>query len=200
MGTKDPRIDAYIANAADFARPILTHLRQVVHTTCPDVEEKMKWSSPHFDYKGEMMCAMAAFKAHCAFGFWKGSLVVGKNSERSSEGAGHLGRITAVADLPPKKALTAYVRKAMALNDAGIKAPRTKGPPKKALPTPPDLAKALKANKAAQTAFDGFSPSCKREYIEWLVDAKTDDTRARRLETAVEWMAEGKTRHWKYKK
>lgn len=196
MGTRDPRIDAYIAKSADFARPILTHLRAVVHGACPEVEETMKWSAPQFDYKG-MMCGMAAFKEHCAFGFWKGALVVDKKDAKS---AGQLGRITGIGDLPSKKVLTVYIHKAMKLNDTGVKAERMKGPAKKPLPTPLDLARALKANKSAAAAFDGFSPSARREYVAWLLDAKTDETRARRLETATGWIAEGKTRNWKYQK
>jgi len=198
MGTKDPRIDAYITKSADFAKSILTHLRNVVHAACPDVEETMKWSSPHFDYKGEMMCGMAAFKEHCRFGFWKGSLIPGVPS-MSDLAEGPMGRITSVKDLPSKTVLTGYIKQAMKLNDTGVKAERMKGPPKKALPTPPDLARALKANKSATASFEGFSPSAKREYIEWLTEAKTEETRTRRLETAIEWIAEGKTRNWKYK-
>jgi uncharacterized protein YdeI (YjbR/CyaY-like superfamily) len=200
MAKRDPRIDAYIAKSADFATPILEHLRGVVHVACPEVEETVKWGSPHFDYKGEMMCAMAAFKQHCAFGFWKGTLVMGKSSSEKGESAGWLGRITRVADLPSKKVLTGYIKKAMALNDAGIKAPRMKRPAKQALPVPADLSRALKANKAARESFDGFSPSARRDYIEWMQEAKTDDTRARRLATAVGWIAEGKRRNWKYEK
>jgi uncharacterized protein YdeI (YjbR/CyaY-like superfamily) len=200
MGKPDPRIDAYIAESADFAKPILKHLRDVVHAACPDVEETLKWSAPHFNYKGEMMCGMAAFKQHCAVGFWKGSLVVGKAADTNKEAAGQLGRITQVSDLPSKKVLTGYIRKAMKLNDAGVKAPRMKGPAKKPLPTPPDLTRALKVNKAAQEGFDSFSPSARREYVEWLLEAKTEATRTRRLETAIEWMSEGKTLHWKYQK
>lgn len=199
MGTKDPRMDAYIAKSADFAKPILTHLRAVVHSVCTDTEETMKWSSPQFEYKGLMMCGMAAFKEHCAFGFWKGSMIPGLPSKADAS-AGHLGRITSLKDLPSRSVLSGYIKAAMKLNDAGVKAERVKGPPKKALPTPPDLNRALKANKAAEKAFGAFSPSAKREYVEWLVEAKTDETRARRLETAVGWIAEGKTRNWKYKR
>ncbi len=198
MGTKDPRIDAYIAKSADFVKPILTHLREVVHAACPEVEEKMKWSAPHFDYKGEMMCGMAAFKEHCRFGFWKGSLIPGVPA-MSDLAEGPMGRITSVKDLPAKAVLTGYIKQAMKLNDAGVKV-SMRGPPKKPLPTPPDLSRALKANKAAKTAFEAFSPSARREYIEWITEAKTDETRARRLETATGWIAEGKTRNWKYQK
>lgn len=198
MGTKDPRLDAYIAKSADFAKPILTHLRAVVHSACPDVDETMKWSSPHFDYRGEMMCGMAAFKEHCRFGFWKGALIPGVPS-MSDLVEGPMGWITSVKDLPSKTVLSGYIKQAMKLNDTGVKVARMKGPSRKPLPTPPDLSRALKANKAAKTAFEAFSPSAKREYVEWITGAKTAETRARRLETAIGWIAEGKTRHWKYK-
>jgi uncharacterized protein YdeI (YjbR/CyaY-like superfamily) len=200
MGKRDLRIDAYIARSAEFAKPILAHIRDIVHAACPEVEETMKWSFPHFDYRGEMMCSMAAFKAHCAFGFWKGSLVVGTSAGRSTEAMGQMGRITRLSDLPSKKVLTGQIRKAMALNDAGIKAVRMRGPARKPLPIPPDLSRALKADPAARTAFEAFSPSCRREYIEWLLEAKTEETRSRRLATAIEWIAEGKTRNWKYQR
>lgn len=199
MGTKDPRVDAYIAKSANFAKPILIHLREVVHAACPEVEERIKWSFPHFDYKGEMMASMASFKEHCAFGFWKGSLILGDKS-RNDEAMGQMGRITKVSDLPSKKVLTGYIKQATKLNDAGVKVVRMKGPARKPLPTPPDLARELRNNKTAKAAFDGFSPSARREYVEWLLEANTEETRARRLETAIEWMAEGKTRNWKYKK
>jgi uncharacterized protein YdeI (YjbR/CyaY-like superfamily) len=199
MGTRDPRVDAYIDNAEDFAKPILTHLRDTVHAACPDVEEAMKWSFPHFMYKG-MLCSMAAFKQHAAFGFWKGSLVLG-DAGKGNEAMGHLGRITCIADLPPKKELTAYIRKAVALNDDGVKVPRApKTSARKPVRVPPDLAAALKKSKPALRTFENFSPSHRREYVEWITGAKTDATRTRRLKTAVEWMAEGKSQNWKYER
>jgi len=197
MGKRDVRVDAYISKAADFAKPILNQLREAVHASCPDVEEDMKWSFPHFMYKG-MLCSMASFKGHAAFGFWKGSLIFGDEA-RSSEAMGHLGRLTKPSDLPAKKVLAGYIKSAMALNDDGVKVARV---PKRAAPkavrVPEDLAAALKKNKKAHATFEGFSPSHKREYIEWITGAKTAGTRARRLETAVEWMGEGKSRNWKY--
>jgi uncharacterized protein YdeI (YjbR/CyaY-like superfamily) len=198
MGKKDPRVDAYIDKAADFAKPILTHLRETVHAAVPDVVEEMKWSFPHFTYKG-MLCSMAAFKQHAMFGFWKASLVLGDEA-KTDAGMGHLGRIAKIADLPSKKELTAYIKKAVALNDAGVKVARTPKNPARARPlrVPADLAAALKKNTSAQTTFDNFSPSHRKEYIEWITGAKTDETRARRLKTAVEQMAEGRSQNWKY--
>ncbi len=195
MGTRDPRIDAYIAKSAGFARPILKHIREVVHTGCPDVEETMKWSMPHFMYQG-MLCGMAAHKHHCSFGFWKGSLIF----DESKPGMGHLGAITSLDDLPPKKELIGYVKKAAKLNEEGVSVKRVPKAPKKPLPVPDDLAAALKRSKAARTHFEAFSPSQRREYIEWITEAKTDATREKRLVTAVEWMEEGKQRNWKYQK
>jgi len=198
MGKKDPRVDAYIEKSAPFAKPILKYLRKVVHAACPDVEETIKWSFPHFDYKGGMMCSMASFKGHCAFGFWKASLVLG---DKAADGAmGHLGRITSIDDLPPEKTLVSYVKKAARLNDEGIKAERTARRPKAPLPVPEDLTKALKGNKKAQTTFESFPPSHQRESVEWISEARSEATRQRRLETALEWITEGKSRNWKYAK
>ena len=193
----DPRVDAYIAKSAPFAQPILTRLREIVHTACPEVEETIKWSFPHFQYKG-MLCGMSAFKQHCAFGFWKWKQIVGDAG--SEDAMGQFGRITTLADLPPKKTLIAYVKKAMALNEAGVPAatrtkPATPRPPAE---VPADLAAALKKNAKARTAFEGFSPSHRREYIEWISEAKRENTRAKRLATTLEWLAEGKPRNWKY--
>jgi hypothetical protein len=162
MGKRDPRVDAYIEESADFARPILTRIRDVVHAACPDVEEKMKWSFPHFDYKG-MICSMAAFKAHCTLGFWKPELVLGEEAKEG--GMGQFGRITSLKDLPSKKVLAGYVKKAMALNDVGAKparAARAKKAKKPEAAIPDDLASALKKNKKARRTFEGFSSSHRR--------------------------------------
>lgn len=197
MGTRDKRVDAYIARSADFARPILEHVRDIVHEGCPEVEETIKWGFPNFQYKG-MLCNMAAFKEHCTFGFWKASLVLDAADRRSDEAMGQLGRIARISDLPARKKLVAYVKKAKELNDAGVKVAKRAAKSKPALEPPADLLAALKKNKKALATFEKFSPSHKREYIEWIVEAKTDETRQRRLAQAVEWMAEGKPRNWKY--
>jgi uncharacterized protein YdeI (YjbR/CyaY-like superfamily) len=201
MGSRDPRVDAYIAKAAPFARPVLTYIRAAVHAGCPDVEEGIKWGFPHFMHKG-ILCSMASFKAHCTFGFWKRSLVdAGPRGAKTDEAMGQFGRIAAVADLPGERALKALVRKAAALNDQGVKAP---GPGKRA-PTPapaapPDLLEALKGSAKARAAFDDFSASHRREYIEWISSAKRDETRQRRIDAAVRMMAEGKSQNWKYER
>jgi len=196
MAKRDPRVDAYIANAAEFARPILSHLRDVVHRNCPQVEETLKWRMPTFMYHG-MLAGMAAFKQHCTFGFWKHELVVGKELAGSAQGMGQFGKVTRVSDLPSASALAAYIRKAMKLNEDGVKAPRAT-PKKRTLTMPPDLAAALKKNRKAASVFAAFSPSNQREYIEWIVDAKRDETRSRRLAQAIAWIVEGKSRNWKY--
>ena len=197
---RDPRVDAYIAKSADFAQPILTHLRELVHAACPDVEETLRWSMPSFTYAGGILCQMAAFKQHCAFGFWKGSLIVPSDGANNETAMGQFGRITKLSELPSKKILTGYIKQAMKLNEEGVKIPERIKPdkPRPAPATPDDLATALKENKAARTAWDAFSPSCKREYVDWIVEAKREETRLKRVAQAVEWMGEGKQRNWKY--
>ena len=192
----DPRIDAYIARQADFARPILEHLRETVHAACPDCEETLKWGMPHFMYRGEMLAGMAAFKQHATFGFWRGGLVVDKGNAQMS-GMGQFGRLTAIDDLPERAELEALVRKAMKLTEQGVKPPRSKHE-KPPLTVPQDMRAALDANAAAGATFDEFPPSAQREYIEWITEAKRDETRTKRLAQAIEWLAEGKRRHWKY--
>jgi uncharacterized protein YdeI (YjbR/CyaY-like superfamily) len=199
MGTRDPRIDAYIARSADFAQPILTHLREVVHDVCPEVEETLKWGAPHFMYKG-MLCGMASFKHHCAFGFWKGALVLERGGDRAEEAMGQFGRITAISDLPPRSVLARYIKVAMRLNEEGVKSPTRTKRTKKPLAVPADLSAALRRNAKARTTFEEFSPSHRREYIEWITEAKREETRKKRLATTLEWLAEGKPHNWKYKR
>src|SRR6185503_19038554 len=183
MGKRDPRIDAYIAKSADFARPILTHIREVVHEACPEVQETLKWRNPTFMYDG-ILCGMGAFKAHAIFGFWKGTLIQ-VDRTRSLEAAGSFGRITQVSDLPPKRVLIGYVKQAMELNANGVKAPvKRDRPPRAALKTPGDLRAALAKKKKAAAAYAAFSPSAKREYAEWITEAKTAATRSKRVATA----------------
>ena len=195
---RDPRIDDYIDRQADFAKPILTHLREMVHAACPGAEEAIKWGMPHFLYKGQLLAGMAAFKGHATFGFRQGRQVVGEAGEAPSA-MGQFGRLTSLGDLPPSEELEALVRKAMALSDAGVKPARNKVA-KAPAEVPPDLQQALAGNAAAAAAFASFSPSCRREYVEWVTEAKRSETRAKRVVQAVEWMSEGKKRNWKYEK
>jgi hypothetical protein len=196
VAQRDTRVDAYIKSAAPFAQPILRHLREVVHAACPDVVETIKWRSPFFDYRGPM-CHMAAFKHHCAFGFWKGELVAPADADAAR---GQFGRLESVADLPSKRQLVAYVRKAMALADAGIAAPHVA---KRARPKPPPVPsapfkQALRAAPIALATFEAFSAAQQREYVDWIAEAKREETRDRRIAQAVEWLAAGKMRNWKY--
>ena len=171
-----------------------------MHAACPDVEETLKWSVPHFDYKGQMMCSMAAFKEHAAFGFWKGALItgLGSHSAKDDAAAGDLGRLTSVKDVPGRKELTGFIRAAMKLNDEGIVVSRPKSAPKSEAKVPPELATALAKNRKAKAAFDAFPPGQRREYVEWIAEAKREETKAKRVAQAVEWIAEGKARNWKY--
>ncbi|HEY2860407.1 MAG TPA: YdeI/OmpD-associated family protein [Terracidiphilus sp.] len=202
----DPRVDAYIEKAQPFAQPILEHLRKLMHKACPDVEEAIKWSMPFFVYKGKILANMAAFKAHCAFGFWGNEItaVLREADAASGEAMGTLGRIQSAKDLPGDKQMLGWMRQAAAFVDSGdYTSPmaaknRVAKPPKAALETPPAFAAALKKNKKASAVFASFSPGCKREYLEWIADAKREETRDKRIVQAVEWIAEGKQRNWKY--
>lgn len=197
MPSHDPRVDAYIAKSADFARPILEEIRARVHAACPQVEETIKWGMPSFVHAGAILCGMAAFKQHASFGYWKHALVMG---EAERDGMGSYGRLASVRDLPPKTRMQADLRKAMKLNEDGVKPERRKSAPRPAPEVPDELASALEKNKAAKATFDAFAPGCRREYIEWIVEAKREETRAKRLAQALEWMAQGKRRNWKYEK
>jgi uncharacterized protein YdeI (YjbR/CyaY-like superfamily) len=202
MGHHDERIDAYIAKSADFAKPILIHIRQVVHRASPLINETVKWGMPFFDYKGPI-CMMASFKQHCAFGFWKASrlsdpqgLLRGSDEEAA---AGSFGRINKMEDLPSEEALMGFVRQMIALNESGVKEVKKPSAPKAELSMPADFDKLLRGNLAAMGNYEKFSPSGKREYLEWFAEAKSETTREKRIQQALEWIGEGKTRNWKYK-
>ncbi|HBE82004.1 MAG: YdeI/OmpD-associated family protein [Blastocatellia bacterium] len=199
MPNVDPRIDAYIEKSADFAKPILTHIRKLVHKACPDIEETMKWSMPHFDLKGPV-CNMAAFKQHCAFGFWKQQMLKHPSIDSDRNTLSSFGKITSLKDLPKDKVIIDLIHQAIELNEKGIKAPQKKPSEKKELVVPDVLEKALKKNIKARAVFENFSYSHRKEYIEWINDAKTDATREKRLGTTIEWLTEGKSRNWKYEK
>jgi uncharacterized protein YdeI (YjbR/CyaY-like superfamily) len=200
MAKKDPRVDAYIAKSADFAKPVLNHIRKLVHSACPRVEETMKWSRPHFMYGG-MICGMSAFKGHCALGFWHPLLRDSIEGGGSRNGMGQFGRIASLSDLPTDAEIKRLVQVAMQLNDDGVKGPpKTKRKPPKVMAIPQELATAFKKNSAAKITFDGLSTSHKNEYLEWITEAKRDETRAKRVATTIEWLSEGKKRNWKYEK
>lgn len=198
-GTRHAAVDAYIERALPFARPILHRLRAIVHRACPSVTETLKWGMPAFDYKGPL-AGMAAFKQHCVFGFWKDRLLsdpTGALQKTQRTAMGNLGCIRTLADLPPAATLAALVKEAARLNDAGVKVPRTVRA-RKAIAMPPEFAKALRARRRALETFDALPPGHQREYLEWIVEAKRDETRAKRIATAVTWLSQGKRRNWKY--
>lgn len=202
MIKKDKRVDAYILKSENFAKPILNHLRNLVHTACPDVQETIKWGFPHFDYKG-MMCSMASFKRHCAFSFWKSVLMkeAKEMTGKNEYAMGHLGKIMSLEDLPADKKMIAWIKEAMQLNDEKVKLPERKNiNSKKEIDIPDALQNALNDNKTAATTFSNFSPSHKREYIEWITEAKTEETKSKRIVVTIEWLTEGKSRNWKYRK
>jgi uncharacterized protein YdeI (YjbR/CyaY-like superfamily) len=194
MAKRDPRIDAYIKKAQPFARPILKHLRKIVHAGCPDCEEAIKWQMPFFDHNGPV-CFMAGFKQHATFGFWKGKLLFGNEDKGAM---GHFGRLTSIKDLPNEKQLIGFVRKAAELNERGIKRKRPRASPNRKIVAPPELRSALAKNSKARNTFEGFSYSHKKEYVQWITDAKREETREKRLKTTIKWLAEGKPQNWKY--
>ena len=204
MPKRDPRVDAYIAAAAPFAHPILKHLRKLVHEAAPDLQETIKWGMPSYTGKG-IVCGMAAFKAHATFGFWNEKAVAKALGEtvggKSADAMGQFGRIATLSDLPSAATLKRMVKTAAELDREGaLKISRPKKAPKAALAVPDDLAAALKQkqNARARATFEAFSPSHRREYIEWITEAKKEETRAKRLAQTLEWLAEGKSRNWKY--
>jgi uncharacterized protein YdeI (YjbR/CyaY-like superfamily) len=197
MGKRDPRVDAYIAKSADFAKPILSQIREVVHETCPTVEETIKWSAPFYMYEG-ILCSTAAFKNHCALIMWKGRLLPKDDAKYVT---GPLRKITSIDDLPSPKKLGGYIKALMKLNEEGTKAPARSGPKfTKPLVIPSALKRALSRNAKANAAFKAFPPSHKREYADWIASAKGEDTRERRVKAAIEMISEGKSRNWKYER
>ena len=201
MEQYDPRVGAYIAKSADFAKPILNQIREVVHKASPLITETIKWGMPFFDYKGPV-CQMAAFKEHCAFGFWKASRLYdpGNLLKIGDGAAGNFGRIETLSDLPSDEALIYFVNEAIQLNESGEKpAIKKAAKPKAEIEMPDDFAELLDRNIAAKEIYGEFSPSHKREYLEWIVDAKTDATRQKRMQQAIEQMVEGKSKNWKYR-
>lgn len=199
MGERSPEVDAYIARQAEFARPILAHLRELFHRACPEIRETIKWGMPYFELEG-LVGGIAGFKRHASLGFWKGALM--RDPERLFDGVGSTQmsalKLRSPDDLPGDEVLIHYIQEAVELNRRGVKLPRPKGRPTTEVAVPALLAQALEDNPAARSAFEGFSPSQRREYTDWIGGAKQPATRQRRLEQALEWMAQGKPRNWRY--
>lgn len=194
--SRDPRIDAYIAKAAPFARPILEKVRERVHAIVPDIDETLKWSMPSFTLGGKILIGMAAFKAHAALNFWRGQEL--KGSEASRDAMGQFGKLTGVADLPPDQELDALIRQAAELAETAPAPRKVKHEPKPPAELHPEFEAALEANSKARQVLASFAPSARRDYLDWIAEAKQDSTRAERIATAIEWLSEGKKRHWKY--
>lgn len=200
MPQKDPRVDAYIADAADFAAPVLSRFRSLVHQSSPDITETIKWNSPFFEYNKGLLCGMVEFKAHCALLFWNGG-DLSKWMKQAGQPAidfKALSKITGTADLPSDKVLLTALKAAMEFRSSSN--PKAKQPrkPAKEIEIPADLKKALASDKQASTNFKKFPPSHRREYVEWITEAKRPETREKRIKTAIEWLSEGKQRNWKY--
>lgn len=203
MSKLNPQVDAYIAKSADFAKPILEHLRKVIHDTCPDVEEVIKWGIPHFDYKGDMMCILAAYKKHCSFSLFKAELMKAPKimeSVKAGQKMGYMDKITALSDLPTIEVLAAYIKEAMALNENGVKKTRPKSDTPKEVEMPEEFSKQLDLNPKAKEIFESKSPSFRKNYLIWITDAKTDATRQKRIEQSLEWITVGKGRFWQSEK
>jgi uncharacterized protein YdeI (YjbR/CyaY-like superfamily) len=199
----NPKVDSYLETLEPFARPILTHLRALIHATCPGVTEEMKWGNPHFDYRGEMMGIFAAYKNHCSFGFWKDSLMSDARLKANADlpaAKRFMGKLTQVSDLPPDSELVSWIEEAMSLNERGVKLPPRKSEGPKAVGIPDAFAERLAANPAIQAVFESKSPSFQKEYNAWIGEAKTEATRDKRIEEALAWISDGKGRFWKYAK
>ncbi len=198
---KDPRVDEFLERAAPFAAPMLKRLRRLVHQGCPEVEETIKWRMPFFMYRGKILCFFAEFKAHISFGFWGPEMKKLLVGDGLKEGHGLLGRIEKPADLPDDRTLLRYIKTVKSLHDAGTAGgPARQRKAKAALPSPPDLVAALRRSTRAAEHWKNFSPSARRDYIEWITEAKRPETREQRLLTTIEWVGEGKRRNWKYEK
>jgi len=203
MSKRDPKVDAYVKKAPEFARPILEHMRDIVHLACPDIVETIKWGRPFFDHHGPV-CGLAAFKAHCSVIFWKADVLLTPD-ERRDGALGQFGRLVSVKDLPSKRELIALVKRAVLLNEDGVPAQWQEARKQtratraaKPVVVPALLAEALAKDAKARKAFDAMPPSHQREYAEWIDDAKRDETRQRRLAQAVAQIREGKSQNWRY--
>ncbi len=200
MASHDPRIDAYLERAEEFAQPVLEHLRAIVHATCPNVEETIKWGFPHFMHAGSILCSMAAFKQHVAFGFWKGKLIDGIEPVDPDQSAmGQFGRLRRIDDLPGKRSLAGFIRQAMKLNEQGTRQPLSKRSTRsRAVSMPPELAAGLARSRRSREHFEKLPPGQQREYLEWIAEGKQVATRKRRSEQAIDWLSDGKPRNWRY--
>jgi len=203
MTKPNPEVDAYIAKSADFAKPILEYLRNLIHDTCPDVEEFIKWGIPHLDYRGDMMCILASSSKHCSFSLYKAELMSDPKlleSVKNGQKMGYMDKIKAFSDLPSEETLVAYIKEAMMLNEKGIKKAKPVSDKPKVLEVPDYFAEKLAAHPKAKEIFETKSASFRKDYLVWIIDAKTEATRQKRMDESIEWISEGKGRFWQYQK
>ena len=203
MSKFNPQFDEYIEKSADFAKPIMEYLRQIIHETCPEVEEIIKWGNPHFDYKGDMMCILAGYKNHCSFSLYKAELMSDTKiieSVKAGQKMGYMDKIKSLSDLPAKETLVAYIKEAMVLNENGVKKAKPVSEKPKVIEVPDYFSEALTANPVVKEIFESKSASFRKDYLVWITDAKTEATRQKRIEQSLEWIAEGKGRFWQYEK
>jgi len=203
MSKFNPQFDEYIKKSADFAKPIMEYLRQIIHETCPEVEEIIKWGNPHFDYKDDMMCILAGYKNHCSFSLYKAELMSDTKiieSVKAGQKMGYMDKLKSLSDLPAKETLVAYIKEAMVLNENGVKKAKPVSEKPKVIEVPDYFSEKLATNPLAKEVFESKSPSFRKDYLVWITDAKTEATRQKRMEQSLEWIAEGKGRFWQYEK
>ncbi|SDP70446.1 Uncharacterized conserved protein YdeI, YjbR/CyaY-like superfamily, DUF1801 family [Mucilaginibacter sp. OK268] len=203
MSKFNPQFDEYIEKSADFAKPIMEYLRQIIHETCPEVEEIIKWGNPHFDYKGDMMCILAGYKNHCSFSLYKAELMSDTKiieSVKAGQKMGYMDKIKSLSDLPAKETLVAYIKEAMVLNENGVKKAKPVSEKPKVIEVPDYFSEKLATNPLAKEIFESKSSSFRKDYLVWITDAKTEATRQKRMDQSLEWIAEGKGRFWQYEK
>ena len=203
MSKFNPQFDEYIEKSADFAKPIMEYLRQIIHETCPEVEEIIKWGNPHFDYKGDMMCILAGYKNHCSFSLYKAELMSDTKiieSVKAGQKMGYMDKLKSLSDLPARETLVAYIKEAMVLNENGVKKVKPVSEKPKVIEVPDYFSEKLATNPLAKEIFESKSSSFRKDYLVWITDAKTEATRQKRIEQSMEWIAEGKGRFWQYEK
>jgi hypothetical protein len=201
------QVTAYAAAMPAYAQPIFAHLRALIHTTCPDTDEAIKWSIPHFERDGDYLCIFAASPGHASFTFYKQQLM---SDPRLRDNLNlpaikrFMGRLTSLSDLPDDATLAAMLQEAADLNARGVRLPdrAPKTPPVIDMPSAvaTAVATALAANPAAQAVWDAKSAAWRKDYLVWITAAKTDPTRDARIAEALDWIADGKARFWKYQK
>lgn len=203
MAQLNSKVDEYIAKSEGFAKPILEYLRQIIHETCPDAAEDIKWGTPHYSYKGDHLCMIAGFKNHYSFSLYKAEFMKDKEiaeSVKAGKKFGYMDKLKSVSELPSKEVLVSFLKEAMTINENGIKKEKPISDKPKVIETPDYLTEALNANKQAKEVWESKSDSYRKDYLVWIIDAKTDATRQKRIEQSLEWIAEGKGRFWQYAK